>query len=180
MYPNVHVEISQAGSGQPTAETPLLLSDPEHVSYKPQIAVWATNGDDVMETEEEQRDMPTCGEENRCSSVGGSLGGFLSSVEVDFSNSPLGLTLSSVSCPLWPKTPETTSVLSEGFLLGRRLTKADVEADSASLDSQRVEMMTRDTADTCLSQCTVETTLTDGYFPQVAAVSSTTLCDTQK
>lgn len=179
MYPNVHVEISQAGSGQPTAETPLLLSDPEHGSYKPQIAVLAPHGEDVMETEEEQRDMPTCGEENRCSSVfGGLLGGFLSSVEVDFSDSPSGLTLSSVRCPLWPKTPETTSVLSGGFLLGRRLTEADVEADSPSLDSQRGEMMTRDTADTCLSQCTVETMLTGGYFPQVAAVSSTALCDT--
>lgn len=190
LYPNVHVEISQAGSGHPTAGTSLPMPDSgtmladiqlEHVNYKPQIAMLALHREDVMETEEEQRDMPTSGEEDRCSSVfGGFLGDFISSVKVDISDSHVGLTLSSVSCPTWPKTPETTRVLSGGFLLGRRGTENDEEADFPSLDSQQGEIRNCDTADTCLSQYTVETKLTGGYFPQVAAVSSSALCDTQR
>lgn len=147
------------------------MSDPgtmlEHVSYKPQIASLAPHEEEAMETEEEQREAPTSEEEDRCSSAfGGLLGGFLSSVEVDFSDTPLGLTLSSVNGLWWPKTPETTRALGT--------------EDCPSLDLQQGEMMTPNTADTCLSQYTLETTLTGGYFPQVAAVSSTTLCDTQR
>lgn len=172
MYPIIHLEISQVGSGRPTAETSLLMSHPgtmlvhgqlEHVSYKPQTATLAPEGEEVKETEEEeeQMDVPTSGD--RCSSgFGGLLGGFLSSVDVDFSDSPLGPTLSSV-----------TSVLNGGFLLGTRGTDNNVH--SPSLDLQQGEIMTPDTADTCLSQYSIETTLTGGYFPQVAAVSSTTL-----
>ncbi|XP_051233214.1 interleukin-23 receptor [Dicentrarchus labrax] len=188
VYPNVHVEISQVGSGQPTVETHLLMSDAgtmladsqlEDVSYKPQIATLAAQEQDWMQTEEEERDVPTHEEEDECSNVfGGLLGGFLSSVEVDFSDTPLGLTLRSVSSPLWPTTPETTSVLNGGFFLGRKGTKNDVEADCPTLDLQQGEIMTPDTEDA--TQDTVETTLTDGYFPQVAVVSSTTLCDTQR
>ncbi|KAM9358032.1 interleukin-23 receptor [Symphorus nematophorus] len=190
VYPNVDVEISHVRS----AETPLLISDPgttlvdrwlEQASYKPQIATLALQEEEVMETEEEQRDITTCGEEDTCSSAsGGFLGGFLSSVKVDFSDSPVRLTLSSVSSLLWPKTPETSRVLNGGFLLGRRGTENDVEVDSPSLDLQS-ELLTCDReADTShytveTSQYTVETTATGGYFPQVAAVSSTTVCDTQ-
>ncbi|XP_044056758.1 interleukin-23 receptor isoform X2 [Siniperca chuatsi] len=180
VYPNIHIEISQVGSERPTGETPLLMSDAgtilvdsrlENVSYKPQIATVAPEGDEVKWTEEEQRDVPTSGEEDRCSSAfGGLLGGLLSSVELDFSDSPLGLTLSSVSGVLWPKTPETTSVLDGGLLLRRRGTENNVEADSPSLDLQQGETMTPDTADTCLCQYTLETTLTGGYFPQAATL----------
>ncbi|XP_054459001.1 interleukin-23 receptor [Anoplopoma fimbria] len=184
VYPTVHVEITQDGSG-PTAETPLLMSDPgtfpvdrllEHVSYKPQIATSASQGEEGKETEDEQRDPTSSGDVDKCV-FGGLLGGSLSSVEMDSSVAPLGLTLSSVGL-LWPKSPETTHLLNGGFLLERRGTENDVEADSPSLDLQQGEIMTPDTEDTYLSQWTVETTLTGGYFPQ-AAVSNTTLLEDQ-
>ncbi|KAI3368933.1 hypothetical protein L3Q82_025904, partial [Scortum barcoo] len=173
VYPTIQIDTPQVSSGQPAAETPLLMSYPgttlDHVCYKPQVALLGANEEEVMETEEEQRDVE---EEDRCSSVfGGLQGGFLSSVEVDFSDLPLGLTLSSVNGLWWPKTPETTNVLG---------TENDVEADSPSLDPQPGEIMTSSTEDTRLSQYTLETTLTGGYFPQLAVVSSTTLCDTQR
>ncbi|XP_022614909.1 interleukin-23 receptor-like [Seriola dumerili] len=183
MYPIIHVKVSQTGSGQPMAETPLLASDTrtvlvdsqlDHVSYKPQIATLAPQGEEVKETEEEQRDIPASEKEDFCSSAfGGLLGGLLSSVEVDFSDSPLGPTLSSVGGLLWPKTPET-SVLNRGFLAEKRGT------DSPSLELEQSDIMTPDMADICLSQFTIETTLIGGYFPQVTAVSSTPLCDTQR
>ncbi|XP_068558540.1 interleukin-23 receptor isoform X2 [Cebidichthys violaceus] len=187
VYPVVHIDTSHVGPG-PTAETPLLTSDSgtmlvdgllEHVGYKPQIATSAPQGAEWKETEDEQRDVPANVEEDKCV-FGGLLGAFLSNAEVDFSDPPLGLTLSSVGGLLWPKTPETTSFLNGGVLLGRRGTESEVEADSPSLDLQQGEEMTPDTEDTCLSHYTVETTLTGGYFPQAAAVSSTTLCDTQR
>ncbi|XP_073331914.1 interleukin-23 receptor [Pagrus major] len=184
VYPNIHVEISQVASGQPTAETPQLMSDPgttlavnqlEDVSYKPQIATLALQEEEVMETSEEHMDVATSGEKDRCSSIyGGLLDGFLSSVEVDFSDSPPRLTLGGL---LWPKTLETTSVLNGGISLGR--TENNVGAYSSTLDLQQGEIRTCDTADSCLSQYTVETTLTDGYFPQVAAVNNAPICDTR-
>lgn len=191
VYPTIHVETSQVGSRptEPTAEIPLLMSDPgtilvdsqpEHVNYKPQIATLAPQGGEVKETEEEQRDLPSFWEEDRCVRFGVLLGGFLSGVEVGFTDPPLGLTLSSDSGLLWPKTPKTTIALNGGFSLERRATENDVEADSLSLDLQQGEIMTPDTADTCSSQYTVQTTLKSGYFPQAAAVSSTALCDAQR
>lgn len=194
IYPNVHMEIPQAGSEQATATIPLLLSDPEtklaenqldHASYKPQIIVSRLHEEELMENEEEQRDMTTCQEGNRCSGVfGGLLGslhaGFLSSMEVGLSVSPFKLTLNSVSCPLHPEIAETTSVSTEDLLLGRKLTEAGVRPNSPSLDSQQSEIRTCDTADASLTQCTFDTRLIDGYFPQVAAVSCSTLCDKQK
>lgn len=187
------MEISQAGSGQATA-TPLLLPDPgtmladnqlDHASYKPQIIVLGLHEEEVMEIEEEQRDMTTCQEENRCSGVFGELleslhAGFLPGMEVGLSDSPFRLTLNSVSCPSCPEIPDTTSVLTGDLLLERRLTEASVEPNSPSLNSHQGEMRTQDTAATCLTQCTFDTGLSDGYFPQVAAVSCSTLCDTQK
>ncbi|XP_034737540.1 interleukin-23 receptor isoform X2 [Etheostoma cragini] len=190
VYPTIHFEISQVGSRptEPTAETHLLLSDPGllvdsqpgHVSYKPQLATLAPQGEEVKETEEEQRDVPSFWEEDRCERFGGLLGGFLSTVEVGFTYPPLGLTLSSDSSLLWPKTPKTTIGLNGGFSLERRATENDVEADSLSLDLQQGEIMTPDTVDTCSSQYTVKTTLKSGYFPQAATVSSTALCDAQR
>ncbi|XP_071343501.1 interleukin-23 receptor isoform X2 [Trachinotus anak] len=179
MYPVIHVKVSQNGSGQPAAETPLLASGTRtvivdsHIGYKPQIATLASQGEEEKESEEER--IAASEEEDICSSAfGGLLGGLLSSVEVDSSNSPLGPTLSSVGGLLWPKTSETTSVLDRGFLVGRRGT------DSPSLESQQDDIMTPDMADACLSQYTVETSLISGYFPQVAAVSSAPLFDTQR
>ncbi|XP_036969484.1 interleukin-23 receptor isoform X1 [Acanthopagrus latus] len=184
VYPTIHVEIS----GQPTAETPLLTSDSgtmlavsqlEDVSYKPQIAMLALQEEEGTETDEEHMDVATIEEEDGCSSMyGGLFEDFLSSVEVDFSDVPLRLTLRSVGGLLRPKTQETTTVLNGGVLLGRSENK--VAADSPSLDLQQDEIKMCDTADRCLSQYTVETTLTDGYFPQVAAVSSAPICDTQR
>ncbi|KAK9519196.1 hypothetical protein VZT92_021939 [Zoarces viviparus] len=187
VYPTVHVDVSHVVSG-PTAETPLLTSDSgtvlgdsllEHVSYKPQIVTSAQLGEEWKETEDEQRDVPSNGEEDKCV-FEGLLGAFLSSAEVDSSDPPLGLTLSSVGGLLWPETPETTSFLNGGSLLGRRGAENELEADSPSLDLQQGEIMTPETEDACASQRTVETTLTGGYFPQAAAVSSTTLWDTQR
>nr|XP_046246521.1 interleukin-23 receptor isoform X2 [Scatophagus argus] len=181
VYPNMHFEICQAASGQSPVETPFPMSDPgtvladspmEHVSYKPQIAMLAPDIEDMMDTEEEERDVPTTVEEDRCSSVfEGLLEGFLSNVEVNLSGSPLRLTLGSVCTPLWPETPERTRVSNGGVLLGRKDTENNVEADSPSLDPQQGETMPRDTADTaCLSQYTAEALLSGGYFPQAAAL----------
>lgn len=184
MYPNLHVEMPQVGSGQPSSETLLLMSNSgqllagcqmEHVSYKPQIAMLPLCEEVETAIEEELGDMQTSGEEDRFSSV---FGGFMSSVEVGLSDSALGMTLSSGCIPLWPKTPQTASALIGGVSLGSRTTEDGVEADCPSLYSQQDEIMTCDTADTCLSQFTVGATLTGGYFPQVVAVSSTAVCDT--
>ncbi|XP_039985128.1 interleukin-23 receptor [Xiphias gladius] len=190
VYPNFHVEESQIGSGQLTAQTPLLASETgtmlvdsqlEHVNYKPQISMLASQGEEVKETEAEQREIPASGEEDICSGVfGGLLGEVLSSGEVDFSDSPLGPTLSSVGGLLCPKISETASVLTRGLLVGRRGTESGVEADSPSLELQQGHRMTPDMADTFLSQYSVETTITGGYFPQVVAASATALCDTER
>lgn len=179
-YPNVHVKTSQAGSGQATAGTPLLPSHPftaladgqlEHVSYKPQIALPSQHDEDVTEAEEEQWDTVTSGEGNGCSS--GRLGGFLSSVELDFSDVPLELTLS--SCPLWHKSLDSAIVLDAGLLPGSGLAEARSLSPSAGAQRQQ-EIMTRDTADAYFSQSTLEPRLIDGYLPQVAAVC----CDAQR
>lgn len=133
--------------------TKLVDSQLEHVNYKPQTTL-GPQGEDVKEKEEQQMDVPASGDEDRCSSgFAGLLGDFLSSVDVDFSGSP-GPALSTV-----------TSVLNADFLLQRRGAVSNV--DGPSLDIQQDEIMTPDTADTCLSQYCFETTLTGGYFPQV-------------
>lgn len=185
VYPTVHVEISQFDSGQPTVETPLLTPDCgtmladrqlEPVSYKPQIALLALQGEEEKETEEEQRDMSTSGDQYRCSGVfGESLGGLLASVEVDFSDSPLGLTLSSVGGLSWSKA---SPALNRGVVLGRRRVENVVEADSPSLQLQQEEITTPDTSGSCTSQYKVGTMLPYGYFPQAAADSSTTAFNT--
>ncbi|XP_047192804.1 interleukin-23 receptor isoform X2 [Scophthalmus maximus] len=188
VYPSIHVEVSQPGLGQPTPETPVQASDTgtmlvdrqlEHGSYKPQIAMLASKCEEVKETEEEPRDIPANGEEDIFSSViGGFLGGLQTSVEVDFSDSPLSL--SSVGGLLWPKTPETIDVLSRGFTVGMRATESAVQADCPSLELHQGDVPTPDMADRCLSQNAAGPTLAGGYFPQVAAVCSITLCDAQR
>lgn len=179
VYPTIHVETSQFDSGQPTVETPLLKSDCgtmlvgqlEHVSYKPQIATLGSQVEEVKDMEEEQRDMSESGDEDRCSGVfRGLLGGLLSSVEVDFSDSPLGPTLSSVGGLSWPNT---SPVLNRGVVLGSRSVENDAEEDSPCVRLQQEEITTPDMSEPCTSLCTVGTTLPYGYFPQLADVSST-------
>lgn len=187
VYPTIHVEIPQFDSERRTPETPLLKSDCgtmlansqlEHISYKPQIALLASQGEEVKETEEEQRDISMSMEEDRCSTVfGGLLGGLLSSVEVDFSDSPLRPTLSSVGGLSWSKT---SPALNRGVLPGRRRVENDTEAASLSLRVQQGEITTPDMSGACTSQYTIGTTLPYGYFPQVAADSSTTVCNTHE
>lgn len=182
VYPTIQVEVSQPDFGPAVAETPLLTLDCgtmlvgsqlEHVSYKPQVATFALQGEEVKETEEEQRDISVSGEEDICSSVyGGLLRGLLSNVEVEFSDSPLVLTLSSVNGLLWPKTE---AVLNRGVLSGMTGTENDVGVDFPSLELQQDEKMSCD-----VSQYTIEKTLTDAYFPQVAIVSSSTLCNSHR
>ncbi|KAK5907369.1 hypothetical protein CesoFtcFv8_005228 [Champsocephalus esox] len=183
VYPTIQVESSQDTSGEPTEDTPLLMSDPgtmlfdsqqEH-GYKPQISTLTPQQEEVKETEEEQRAIPSSLDEDSCV-FEGLLGGFLSRVEVEPTDPPLELNFSSVGALLWPKTPEKTNVLNEGFLLGRGGTENNVEGKS-TLDLQESEM-TPHTTDTCLSQSTDEITVTGGYFPQGAAVSSPARCDT--
>lgn len=179
VYPNVHMEPHQTRRGQATVDTPLLISDTkamlvdsqvEPVSYKPQVTL---QREDSNKTDEEHTDTPTSRRVERCLSLpGGLLGGLLSTVEVDFSASPLGLTLSSESDVLWPEPTETMSVLKECYL-----PETDMEVDCPCQDFQQGEIITTcGPAETCVSRA--ERSLTDGYFPQVADVSTTVHCDT--
>ncbi|KAK2835768.1 hypothetical protein Q5P01_016252 [Channa striata] len=181
VYPTIHVEEPQLGSEQPTAETPLLKADSgmvpvdcqrDHVNYKPQFTTLALQGE---EAEEEQKEVCASVEEGRGSGVfGGLLGGLLSSVEMDFSDSPLALPLSSVAGLLWPKT---SPVLNRDVLQGRRWTENN--PDSASLELHQGEI-SPNMSDSCMSPYTFGTMLRYGYSPQAAAVSSTTLSDAQR
>ncbi|XP_067368502.1 interleukin-23 receptor isoform X2 [Channa argus] len=181
VYPTIHVEESQLDSGRRTVETPLLTSHSgtmpvdcqlEHVNYKPQFTTLALQEE---EAEAEQKGVSAGVEEGGRSGVfGGLLGGLLSSVDMDFSDSPLGVPLSSVAGLLWPKT---SPVSKRGVLQGRRLTENG--ADSAFLELPQGEI-TPNESETCMSAYTVGTMLHYGYFPQVAAVSSTTLSETQR
>ncbi|XP_053285858.1 interleukin-23 receptor isoform X2 [Pleuronectes platessa] len=180
VYPVIHVEGSHVGLGQTIAETPSLPSDTgtalverqmEHVSYKPHITTLASKKEEV---EEEPKDVPVNVEEEVClSEFGGLPGGLLSSVEIDYSDSPLEPTLSSFDGILRPKTPKATDVLSGGFSTGERGTESEAEVDCPSLELHQGVVHTPDMAETCFSQNT-EMMLSGGYFPQV-----TTLCDTQ-
>ncbi|XP_071392685.1 interleukin-23 receptor isoform X3 [Centroberyx affinis] len=177
LYPVIHIEGAQTRSGQATAEATLQTADAgtvlldgrlEHVSYKPQIAASALQEE---EEEEEQRDVAAGEQGDRCSVIsGGFLGGLLSNVEVNFPNSPLGLTFGSVRGLLAPKTAETTSIFSRDFLLGESGIETEVEIGTTSLDLLQGEIMTADEAD--MSPYMVETILTNGYFPQEAALDN--------
>lgn len=183
IYPNIHVEESQTGSGPLTVKTPFLMSDTEkmlvdrrleHVGYKPQTGMMNSEEEEVNEVEEKQMDTPLNGEDGRCSSVfEGLLSGLLLSVDVNSSYSSREHTRGFVNDHLRPKPPEP-STISRGFqfLQQHRGTVDEVETDSPSLDLQQDEIMTPDTADPSLSQCTGEIILFGGYFPQIAAVSS--------
>ncbi|XP_042070408.1 interleukin-23 receptor isoform X2 [Haplochromis burtoni] len=183
IYPNIHVEESQIGSGPLTVKTPFLMSDTEkmlvdrrleHVCYKPQIGMMTSEEEEVNEVEEKQMDAPLNGEDGSCSSVfEGLLSGLLLSVDVNSSYSSRERTHGFLNDRLRPKPPEP-STISRGFqfLQQHRGTVDEVETDSPSLDLPQDEIMTPDTADPSLSQCTGEIILFGGYFPQIAAVSS--------
>lgn len=183
VYPTIHVEESQIG--QLTMETPFLTSDTgkmlvesrlEHVGYKPQNGMMASQQDELAEPEKKPRDSPSNEEDDRCSSVfEGLLSRLLLSVDVNFSDSSQELTHGFVNDHLWPKTAETSTTSRDfQFLQESRGTADAVETDSLCLDLQQDEIMTPDTAGTSLSQCTGEmtSTLTGGYFPQVAVFST--------
>ncbi|XP_041862594.1 interleukin-23 receptor [Melanotaenia boesemani] len=177
VYPIIHVEMSQIGSEQTRAETHTSVTDTgtiivEHYNYKPHITALIPPVEEVKDTEEMHRDVPA--EED--SVFKGLLK--LLSVDVDFSDSSRGLTLGSVTGFLWPKTAET-SLLHKVLLQERRGSKEHEEADSLSLELQQDNILTPHTTESCFSQYAGEATLNGGYFPQVAAVSTTVL-ETQK
>lgn len=179
-YPNIHVELPEAGSEEVPADSPLPMSHPgtlfvdSLVGYKPQIAIFAPLDEELLETEEEQS-----AEEEGCS--GGFrdiLGGFLATVEVNFSDCHPGSTLSSVTSPFWPITPETTRISARGFS-PRGLT--DAETDSFSLDlPQGDKLLSRRIMAEDPGSSPAEAMLVDGYFPQMSVVHSATLCDMQR
>ncbi|XP_017262324.1 interleukin-23 receptor [Kryptolebias marmoratus] len=178
VYPIIHSEESQTGSGQAVAETALSVSDTramlaEHASYKPQIATLVPlEEEEVNNAEEDLRNDPANAEEDGRSDVlEGLLGGLLSNVDVDYSDSSQGLTLGSIDDLLWPKSVET-NVLNTVFFQEMRGTKEDVGTNVLSLDLQQDCGITLDTDDPCLSQCLDETTQNDGYFPQVSCLST--------
>ncbi|XP_041646836.1 interleukin-23 receptor [Cheilinus undulatus] len=188
VYPNVHIEFSQDRLGQPTVKMPLLSdpeamlvdSQPEHVSYKPQISIVAPQAEEVRITEEDHGDAQESVQEDRNSCMpGGLLGGLFSHLEVDFSVSPVALTLSTVSDLLWPETQETTSVINGGFMLERR-EENDVEVDLACQNLEQGEIRIQEPANPCLSLYGAETSQTTGYFPQLAAVNTITVSDSQR
>lgn len=183
IYPNIHVEEPQIGSGPLTVKTPFLMSDTEkmlvdrrleHVGYKPQIGMMTSEEEEVNEVEEKQMDTSSNGEDGSCSSVfEGLLSGLLLSVDVNSSYSSRERTHGFLNDRLKPKPPEP-STISRGFpfLQQHRGTVDEVETDSPSLDLPQDEIMTPDAADPSLSQCTGEIILFGGYYPQIAAVSS--------
>ncbi|KAM9849268.1 interleukin-23 receptor [Aulostomus maculatus] len=154
IYPRIHVEAAQV----------LLADSPlEHGGYKPQVASFTLQGEQLKEVEEEQRKTAASVEEDGCSPVfGGLLGDLLVGVEDRSSESPLGLTLSPVSGLLLPKTPGMENILNKDFLLG-----SNWEVDSLCVDLQHDDIIS-DRTGICLSQCTLGT---GGYFPQRAAFS---------
>uniref|UniRef100_A0A3P9MPC0 Fibronectin type-III domain-containing protein n=1 Tax=Oryzias latipes TaxID=8090 RepID=A0A3P9MPC0_ORYLA len=166
VYPTIHVELSQIGS-----ETRTLLA--EHAGYKPQIATVDPVEEEVIDEEEDQRETAeNLEKEHFSSSCGDLLSGLLSSVEVEYSDTFQGLTLSSIAGLLWPKSVKT-NILNSIFLQGRRTAADHVEADSVSVDMcQDLDIRTSQTADMSLSWCAGEIRLDSGYFPQVTAVGS--------
>ncbi|XP_036067540.1 interleukin-23 receptor isoform X4 [Oryzias melastigma] len=172
VYPTIHVDLSQIGSGPCTSmsETGALLA--EHAGYKPQIATLDPGEEEEIDEEEEQEDAAENPDKDPfSSSCGDLLSGLLSSVEVEYSDTFQGLTLGSIAGFLWPKSVET-NILSSIFLQGKRTTADCVEADSASVDMrQDSDIRTSHIADMNLSWCAGEMKLDSGYFPQVTAVS---------
>ncbi|CAN9500602.1 unnamed protein product [Ophioblennius macclurei] len=173
-YPTIHVEVTQIESERPEPETPSQimsdtwaeLSDSPHVKsgYKPQIAILPHHGKEMNEREDKQDDNPENKEEDGCTcAFGGLMDGILFDGVVDFSDSPHGLTHSSVTAPLCPTTAETIVLIEQS-----------VRAESPSLSLKQDDFLTPDTTDTSFSQLTNEAMLNSGYFPQVAAVRSTT------
>ncbi|XP_061593777.1 interleukin-23 receptor isoform X2 [Cololabis saira] len=162
VYPTIQVEVSQTGSEQTAAGTSLSMTDSRTIlvedgGYKPQI-ISLFPLEEVQDAEE--RDVPAHEEENSCSNEG-LLGSFLSGVDVNFSGSSQGPTLSSVGVFLWPQAGET-SVLTKVVL--QETTHGDDMADFRCLDLKQDGSMATDTVGNCSSAG--ETTLNGGYLPQ--------------
>lgn len=166
MYPSVHSERSQAGSGHLPAENPLLAH------YKPQIPLLAPQKDAEVDSEEEQWETPVSLEEGGCpEEPEGLLGGLFPTADVD---SP-SLTLCSVGSCFWPLDPQG-NLFQAGFSLGQVTSEDNEDAKPPSLELPQCEITDYMAADPCLPQNKAATVMHDGYFPQTAPACST-LCE---
>lgn len=157
---------AQAGSAnqQTTVDTPLSGADPterfvhsqlKDTSYKPQAARFLSPEDQETQTEDEKSNPAAREEEDVCAG-GGFFRELLSSVEVQSCDSPLRLTLNSLTSGLlWTETEEMESNGIRYSLTGEGETNSNMEAMSSSVELQ---------ADTPF---TVDTMMSGGYFPQV-------------
>lgn len=143
-YPNVQME-------DVVADSQLELD----VTYRPQAGLLSHDEDATeAETEDEEDEWEEVA--MTAEGVTGLLpGGFLSSVEVDFSDTPLELIPG--RCTFWPKSLDLAGVLNGG---------RPVETSSPLVDLPRQEAVS--------SQNTVEARLVDGYLPQVPAAGNDT------
>ncbi|XP_013883475.1 uncharacterized protein LOC106532035 [Austrofundulus limnaeus] len=169
VYPFIHVEESQTGSGQAMAETPSSEPDTrtmllEYASYRPQIATLVLLEEEVNNAEEDLTSATANAERDEHSDELEELLG-----DMDYSDLSQELTLNSIDGLLWSKSSETV-VLNKVFFQERSAIKDDKEPIVVSLDLQQDCDRTLDTAHPCLSQC--KTTQNDGYFPQVACLST--------
>lgn len=146
-YPNVHME---------AMTTEVADSQPElDVSYRPQVAL-PSRDEEATEAETEEEDDDWEEAAMTAEGVMGLLpGGFLSSVEVNFSDTPLELIPD--HCTFWPKSLDLAAVLNGG---------RPVETSPPPVDLPRREAV--------FSQNAVEARLVDGYLPQVSAVGGDT------
>lgn len=144
-YQNVHMEAL-------TAEVTDSQSELD-ISYRPQPALLSCDKEATeaeMEEEEEEDDVLDEAAMTTEDAIGLLPGGFLFSVEVDFSDMPLELIPG--RCPFWPK--------SLGVLNGDQ----PLETRSPLVDLPRGE--------TIFPQNAVEAGLAIGYLPQVAGVDT--------
>ncbi|KAM6921144.1 interleukin-23 receptor [Xenentodon cancila] len=168
VYPVIHIEVFPTGSEQPTTGTSLSMTDSraklEDGGYKPQPALQFPLEEELQEAEES--DGPAHVEED-CSPSEGLLGGFLSSVDVNFPGSSQGPTLSSVGVFVWPAAGETRA-LTEVFL--QKTTDGDDAADSRCLDLTQDGSVTTGAVGSRSSAG--QTTLSGGYLPQLGPAPS--------
>ncbi|XP_075895651.1 interleukin-23 receptor isoform X2 [Nelusetta ayraudi] len=146
-YPNVHMEamMTEVADSQPELD----------ISYRPQVAL-PSRDEEATEAETEEEDDDWEEAAMTAEGVMGLLpGGFLSSVEVDFSDTPLELIPD--RCAFWPKSLDLAAVLNAD---------RPVKTSSPPVDLPRREAV--------FSQNAVEARLVDGYLPQVSGVGGDT------
>ncbi|KAM9761530.1 interleukin-23 receptor [Menidia menidia] len=170
VYPILHVEVSEIRSEDPTGEH-LLSSTSRRMlydaGYKPQTATPVLL--DEEEAEEEAQEDASDEEDAGSSALDGLLGGLLSSVNVDFSDSSRGLNLGSL---FWSKTAETR-VMNKVLLRERRETEDSVGAEPPCLLEQDGKNAP-EADDFCSPRCGFEATQSGGYFPQIASFRAPT------